>query len=368
MTNDFKYFFPDEDFYTYWLYQDENFHNERDYIVESDLKVHTLLFYRSSIMELCQFLIQQNIIPSLGIYEEEERLFDSIEPEVKKGKKSTILKYQNIKKQFIDEKGTVEGLEFLIHYSPEFKEGVYLNVDHNKENRDKLRNLLNEYIQKFIDNKLFRVKQNVLNFQKQKSYFIELVEKQKAIENYGENFIISHSFKSDKASEFLFFHTLYALQFLDYLKVEKIWFTSSSTSIDIEFFANIIVQKQFIEEFNESFQKKNPEKRLERYDNDKKILYFDGKEIEIAKKSKETDPVLLLECLLEEVGNEWVYNDTLYEKAGYRDGVVNAPKNKFYFASQKLNDMIAKKTGIEDFIEFDTSKYRINPKYRKIDE
>jgi len=44
------------------------------------------------------------------------------------------------------------------------------------------------------------------------------------------------------------------------------------------------------------------------------------------------------------------------------------PKNKVYFAGQKINNAVALKTQIEDFIECNTTKARINPKYRKVDE
>jgi uncharacterized protein Smg (DUF494 family) len=62
-------------------------------------------------------------------------------------------------------------------------------------------------------------------------------------------------------------------------------------------------------------------------------------------------------------------NDEILEDWGYNDeDQKDTPKNKVYFAGQKINNSVALKTQIDDFIECNTSKARINPKYRKIDE
>ena len=99
------------------------------------------------------------------------------------------------------------------------------------------------------------------------------------------------------------------------------------------------------------------------------LLKFAGQEIELAKKGKETDAVLLLETLIKVEDDEWKFNDEILNEWGYTEAdVKRLPKNKVYFAGKKINTAVALKTQIEDFIECSTSKARINPKYKKVDE
>lgn len=117
---------------------------------------------------------------------------------------------------------------------------------------------------------------------------------------------------------------------------------------------------------------KNAEGKQEQeweYDKKYRTLKFAKQEIELAKKGKETDAVLLLESLLNTENNEWKHNDEILNQWGYNDDdIKDLPKNKVYFAGKKINDAINLKTKIEDFVECNTSKARINPKYKKVDE
>jgi predicted RNA-binding Zn ribbon-like protein len=98
-------------------------------------------------------------------------------------------------------------------------------------------------------------------------------------------------------------------------------------------------------------------------------LKFAGQDIELSKKGKQTDAVLLLKTLLKEQTSDWKHNDEILTDWGYTDAdQKKVPKNKVYFAGQKINNAVALKAQIEDFVECNTSKARINPKYRKVDE
>lgn len=91
-------------------------------------------------------------------------------------------------------------------------------------------------------------------------------------------------------------------------------------------------------------------------------LYFAGKEITISKTNKETYQTQLLNTLLK----EWRYwfKDEIMEDWGYRDGDETS-KNKAYFAARKINELVKMETGIDDFIDHNTDKFRINLKYMK---
>jgi hypothetical protein len=66
---------------------------------------------------------------------------------------------------------------------------------------------------------------------------------------------------------------------------------------------------------------------------------------------------------------EWIYNDEIFEDWKFNQAdIQKSPKNKIYFAAKKINEKVAMKTKIEDFIEFNTEKVRINPRYNKVDE
>jgi hypothetical protein len=76
-----------------------------------------------------------------------------------------------------------------------------------------------------------------------------------------------------------------------------------------------------------------------------------------------------MRTLLTAKNDEWKHNDEILSDWGLTDeDMKKVPKNKVYFAGQKINNAVALKTQIADFIECNTSKARINPKYRKVDE
>ena len=239
---------------------------------------------------------------------------------------------------------------------------------------------MNKYLDNFINNKLAITKKNYYKFERQKQILINLIDEDKKISLYGNNFIIKE--KIDNACvlegipDFCIIHTVYALQKLGYLKVINVWeelkypknsYSSEDPARYIN--ANLILEDTLIREINNKYKKDNPKNILEKFDDKTGILSFAGQKIELSKKGKETDAVLLMKTLMKAEDDNWKHNDEILEDWGYNDeDQKDTPKNKVYFAGQKINNAIALKTQIEDFIECNTSKARINPKYRKIDE
>ena len=245
---------------------------------------------------------------------------------------------------------------------------------------------INKYLDNFINNKLAVTKKNYYKFETQKKALINLIEENKKIALYGNNFIVSEKIDSfcvlEKLPDFCIIHTVYALQKLGYLKVVNVWeelkyprndFDKEKLDYNKEprHFINInmILDETFIDEINSKYKKDNPKNVFEKFDAKKGVLKFAGKEIELSKKGKETDAVLLLQTLLKEKTTDWKHNDEILADWGYNDDdQKDTPKNKVYFAGQKINNAVALKTQIDDFVECNTSKARINPKYRKVDE
>lgn len=245
---------------------------------------------------------------------------------------------------------------------------------------------MNKYLDNFINNRLAIARKNYYQFEAQKKALIKLIEDDAKIALYGNNFIISEKIDGDctlkKLPDFCIIHTVYALQKLGYLKVVDVWQERKyqKDRFDTESFdyhkeparyinVNLILEDVFVEEINNSYKKNNPKNIFEKFDAKRGVLKFAGQDIELSKKGKETDAVLLLQTLLKQKTTDWMHNDEILEDWGYNDDdQKNLPKNKVYFAAQKINNAVAIKTKIEDFIECNTTKARINPKYKKVDE
>jgi|GEM_PF-2738056 len=243
-----------------------------------------------------------------------------------------------------------------------------------------LRMEMNKYLDNFINNKLAITKKNYYKFERQKQILINIIDEDKKIALYGNNFIIKEKIDNacvlERIPDFCIIHTVYALQKLGYLKVINVWeelkySKSSYSSEDPARYinANLILEDTLIREINNKYKKDNPKNIFEKFDEKTGVLSFAGQKIELSKKGKETDAVLLMKTLLKAEDDNWKHNDEILEDWGYNDeDQKDTPKNKVYFAGQKINNSIALKTQIDDFIECNTSKARINPKYRKIDE
>lgn len=162
---------------------------------------------------------------------------------------------------------------------------------------------------------------------------------------------------------FLFVHTMIALEHDKYLEIED--FSYGTTEMFDLYDRGFLFKVRL-----KNIDQKIPELGfLEGFDEKNLTLRFARQEIKLAKKGKETDAVLLMRTLLTAENNEWKHNDEILSDWGLTDDdLEKVPKNKVYFAGLKINNAVALKTQIYDFIECNTSKARINPKYRKVDE
>lgn len=298
-------------------------------------------------------------------------------PEKEKGSLLKIIKtIQSNKKVKLNDISTVSWIWYNVYNHIKFTPSEYKI---SKEVEAILRTEINEYLDKFINDKLATAKKNYYKFETQKKVLIKLIEDDKKISLYGTNFIIREKIDSncvlEKIPDFCIIQTVYALQRLGYLKVVDAWEEQKyrddnfSREPSRHVNVNIVLEEVFVDEINSNYKKENPANIFESFDVKRGVLKFAGKEIELSKNGKETDAVLLLKTLLKEESTEWKHNDEILEDWGYNDDDLKAlPKNKIYFAGQKINNAVALKTQIDDFVECNTTKARINPKYRKIDE
>lgn len=263
----------------------------------------------------------------------------------------------------------------LLHYSA-YNDLYFMKRDGVESEDAELCNKLDSYIQSFINGELLIDNINYFNFQKQKELFIRLITDMKAFEQYGRNFIVwNHQswgnlsinpFKSNTSS--LFIHTIYALEFLWYIKVLSVSFSYSELNA-IKYNINILPDESFKKLTYEDYRKENPKTVIEGYDAKKCTLTFAGKKIPISKTGKETDATLLISTLLKNKSDDYLFNDEILEEWWHNEeDQKKIPKNKVYHAGQAINKTMQLKAGVEDFLDITTAKIRINPKYRPVDK
>lgn len=254
-------------------------------------------------------------------------------------------------------------------YKPNYdfeRNDCFVSTEFSSDDLEKLFKPIGLYLSKYINNELVVTDKSYLRFEYQKKKFIKFINDNEFIEKYGKNFVLEYlPFEKGLGPDFLFVHTLFAMEALGYIELKGFWFRKMLT--DADYFANIVVTDLLIEEMNKEFRKENPQTVLTNFNNDTGTILFMGKEIEISKNGKETDPLALMRTLSKQKGSGYVYNDEILEDWGYSiEEAKGASKNKIYHAGQKINQLVQIATGIEDFIEITTTKARINPKYRNL--
>ncbi len=286
-------------------------------------------------------------------------------------------KINNGKPIKFSETGMLSWAWFEVYDSTHFLPHQY---EISNEVKSNVKKEFDTYLENLINGKLSIAKDNYYKFNILKEAFIQMIERKGVLKLFGKNFVIKEelnnegNLKSDP--NFCIVQTVYALQHLGYLTVNNIWRDDEykeqySSSSNIRYFIsiNVTIEDSFISEINDRYKKANPKNVIEGFDKPKGILKFAGEEIILSLKGKETDASLLMNTLYKKEDTEWIYNDEIFEDWKFNQAdILKSPKNKIYFAAKKINEKVAMKTKIEDFIEFTTEKARINPRYNKVDE
>jgi hypothetical protein len=254
--------------------------------------------------------------------------------------------------------GTLEFFEFSDYISP--------------KNRKILADFMGKYITNFIDDSLQKNRANFYCFSKQKEKLIrELFYKEK---DYGKSLILEYPRSVDIAlgadEEYLFIHTLIALEKLGYLEVDEIWISDMDLPPEKQtegYKVKLNLKDKFFEEedeiiygkiFKKPTAKEQKVKAID-FDETKSILHFDGKEI-IISKTRNSNGHYLLKTLFKNKGKIWEFDEIAedwndeYEKDGW---------NRYYNAGYAVNEKIAKETTIKDFLDITNKTVAINKKY-----
>ncbi len=118
----------------------------------------------------------------------------------------------------------------------------------------------------------------------------------------------------------------------------------------------------------EEFVSKDPQpkKVYEGFDAERGMLRFAGKDILLSKKiGKENNPVRLIATLSKDRDRWWYFDEVLedWEGANWEQRKERVAEHIFYDAATTVNAEVAKQTSVPDFLEFTTTKFRINPAY-----
>lgn len=370
-TQESQFFIKDAYFFSLWVYATRDFWPQR-YFGFRDLCLCSMWHYSETYEFLKKAFSKAGVkMGSIGRYSDVPDEDLHFPPSDERLKDYTLEEKQAILEacgSFVhDGDITIEQLDLLKPFFPSVLPQLYFQPDLSEKDISKLRAFLDEYIDRFLNGELIIYDKNCLTFERQKADFIQEVKFGQFLEKYGNNFVIrDFSFKdSDGDAKYgtLFVHTLYALEKLGFIKVRRLWQDKEITDTESKAYASIMVLEPLLEEMTSNYKKENPENIFEKYEESQNILLFAGKEIELSRKKKQTDPVLLIKTLLQEPERYW-HEDEITEDWGYNEE-DEVKKNKVYYAARKLNDLVQLKTGINDFIDHNTDKFRINPKYLK---
>ena len=77
---------------------------------------------------------------------------------------------------------------------------------------------------------------------------------------------------------------------------------------------------------------------------------------------------MLIRSLIKQKNTDYLHEDEILEEWGYRtpEEQKKTAKNKVYNACLKIQTTMKLEADIDDFLEYNTTKVRINPKYRNL--
>lgn len=254
-----------------------------------------------------------------------------------------------------------------------FLEFFEFSADLPAQDRKKLEVFVNTYIEKFIHNELLKDRTNFYHFDKQRKMLFDKLSSYE--KDYGKNFILEFPKSSDyflePDQEYLFIHTLIALEKMGYIEIEEIWIFDMDLppKEQTEYYKiKMALTEKFFDEkeeiiygiaFKKATQKIEVSKRDPAFDDKKSILSFNNKEIEISK-TRNSNGHYLLKTIFKEKGKVWEFDEIAED---WEDEYKKDGWNRYYNAGYAVNEKIAKETTIKDFLSITSKTVSINEKY-----
>lgn len=233
--------------------------------------------------------------------------------------------------------------------------------------------VLDRYIDDFIKDELAIERINFLRFEQQKNAFFRELDGF-YLNKFGKTFIYKTHVPNPLIElgeidlEKLFIHTLIALERLEYLTIEEIWVYDMDLPPEKQtenYKVRMTVKPKLIEEVRDAwgiFPKKKalPSKNILTFDEGKSLLHFQGKEIRISRNGN-TNPHHLLKTIFKDHKRMWSYDEIAED---WEEEYGKDDWNTYYYAAYSVNEKVAKKTGVDDFLIPTKTNVVINEKYR----
>ncbi len=259
-------------------------------------------------------------------------------------------------------------------------EFISIHIDLKSEGLDKMKKDVEQYMEWFIQDTLkkesyrkslgntnVKTNPNVFTFEKHKEIFLEKMKQE--FSKFGNEFVIEDTFDEPfeseriseeelraryKKKEFLFFHTIFALNRLNLIKILSLgsnWDYHEDYPVSYE--ARIRLLPSLLTQFGSK-----SEQYAIRFDTNKSRLYFKDKEIKIKKFS---DQYHILRIMFEnpkDLADEWFFSLVAekYDSSGHFSD------KKFYNAIYQINLKLGR-LGIDDLFITTRQSVKINEKY-----
>lgn len=265
--------------------------------------------------------------------------------------------------------------DFIFYINLGFLEFFTFSTDLPQKDKEKLSNFINSYIKNFINDNLQKETRNFYCFNEQKKnlliklYFLE--------KKYGSSFILKYPEDpssvpfDNKDEEYLFIHTLIALETLGYFEIENIWIFDFDIDLAPDeqtenYKVKLTLKEKFLNEGNAVFivkkkiETKEPIKKDLAFDDKKSILSFSNKEIKISK-TRNSNGHYLLKSIFKDKNKIWEYDEIAED---WTEEYKKEDWSKYYNAGYKVNEKVAKETTIKDFLIITNKTVGINKKYQ----
>ncbi len=258
----------------------------------------------------------------------------------------------------------INSLYFQNNFSELF-DFIDFNFFIEKEKQKIVRHKLNGYLKEYIQNNSKMKPFYFYKFEKQKDLVLGILKEK--IEKYGDDFELKLDYRDNS---FCPLHAMFSLEFLSYFKIKRIEpIDFKSKKIIVKMAINVVSRDKIFKDQKLEIENNNKEielnKKEVKFNAEESVLIFNGKEIQISKNNN-TDSHNLLETIFkdklkiwnyDEVAKDWDIGDDRY------DNEWKVFNNKFYQAGYKINNKVANKTTIEDFLKITKRKVNINKKY-----
>lgn len=249
--------------------------------------------------------------------------------------------------------------------------GVYEFIEFDtkldKNSLEKLDGYLKEYLELFINNQLSDEQQNFLSYTRMKDIMLQGLWYPN--HKYGNSFLFRgndlRSVPLTNSHEFLFLHTMVALEYQKYLHIENLWVFNMDVppekqtddyKIKLELLPKFTERLQIIP--NKEVAAPTTKKRLS-FDPETAIFSVDGKPVKFTKFSQQYHCLRIIFEHPDELAKDWFFSE-IAEKI---DSLGKLNDKTIYNAFSQIKIKIGLQAKVDDLFQTTAQSVKINKKY-----